>query len=586
MINKLWHFLSNRRKIQFLVLLFLMIIASLMEIISVGAVIPFIGVLSSPEMVFNHQLAQPLIRLLELTEPKQLILPLTIAFIIAAVLAGIVRLVLLYGLTRLSFATGADISVDIYRRTLYQSYSVHLSKNSSEVINGIIIKSSTVISGVLMPLLFLISSILLLIGVMTALFVINTQVALIAIASFSVLYWSVIYFTRNQINENSKLIAEKSTQMIKSLQEGLGGVRDVIIDGSQEFYTQLFRNSDYTLRRASGNNSFIANSPRFVMEAIGMVLISGLAFVMTRQDGGMNAALPVLGALALGAQRMLPALQQAYSSYSTLKGSKSSFEDVLKMLEQPLPEYSNEKQLAQLSFSKEIELKNIAFKYRDDLPWVLKGINLKLKKGDRIGFMGITGSGKSTLLDIIMGLLPQIEGEFLVDNQLINNKNRRAWQLNIAHVPQNIFLSDTTIEENIAFGVPKELINWQKIEEAGKQAQIKNFVEELEDGYQTIIGERGVKLSGGQRQRIGIARALYKDANILILDEATSALDNQTEQAVMDAIEKLGSNLTVFIIAHRLTTLKDCNQIVNISKNNLQITNYENIIKSNEDNII
>jgi ATP-binding cassette, subfamily B, bacterial PglK len=580
MISKIWIYLSKRRKIQFGLILILMIMASLAEMISIGAVIPFISVLASPELVFNHQIAQPFIRDFELTEPNQLILPLTVAFIFAAILASMVRLLLLYGITRLSFAAGHDISVNIYHRTLYQSYSVHINKNSSEVINAIILKSNTVISGVLIPLLMLISSLLLLIGIMTALFVINTQVALIAIVSFATLYFLVVYLTRNQLNENSQRIADQSTQMIKSLQEGLGGIRDVIIDGIQEFYTKLYREADYSLRRASGTNSFIANSPRFVMEAMGMILIAGLALFLTKHDGSMRSALPVLGALALGAQRMLPALQQAYSSYSVMKGSRASYRDVIEMLEQPIPSNVDQEILTKLSFNKEIKLENVAFKYNDNLPWVFKGLSLKLKKGDRIGFMGATGAGKSTLLDIIMGLLSQNEGEFFVDNHRINNENRRAWQLNIAHVPQNIFLSDTTLEENIAFGIPKELINRQQIEKVSKQAQIEEFVHELKDGYQTIIGEGGVKLSGGQRQRIGIARALYKNANVLIFDEATSALDYDTEVAVMNSINKLGRNLTIFIIAHRLTTLKDCDQIINLSKNDVQITNYEDIIKS------
>ena len=577
MIRKIWIYLSKRRKRQFWLILILMIIASLFEIISVGAVIPFISILSSPEMVFNHKLAQPIIQVFGFTEPEQLIIPLTVAFIVSALAAGAIRLLLLYGMTRLSFATGADISVNIYRRTLYQNYSTHLTTNSSEVINGIIIKSTTVISGILMPMLVLISSCFLLIGIMSALFYINARVALIASLGFGFLYWSVVYFTRNQINENSQRIADQSTQMIKSLQEGLGGIRDVIIDGSQEFYTQLYRNADFPLRRASGNNSFIANSPKFVMEAVGMVLIAILAFIMIQNEGGVQTALPVLGALALGAQRMLPALQQLYSNYSTIKGSRSSFKDVLKLLEQPLPEHAINEQESPLAFNNEINLKLLGFKYQNELPWIIKNVTLSLKKGARIGFVGPTGSGKSTLLDIIMGLLPQTEGELMVDDQIINNDNRRAWQKNIAHVPQSIYLSDSTLEENIAFGIPKALINHQQVKKAAKESQITEFVKTLKDGYKSIIGERGVKLSGGQRQRIGIARALYKNANILIFDEATSALDSHTEHAVMSAIEGLGRDITILIIAHRLSTLKGCDQIVSMSNKNIKITSYQDI---------
>lgn len=553
-----------------------MIIASLSEIMSVGAVLPFLGVLTAPDQIYQQTLMQPIIQILELNEPSELILPLTILFIIAALSAGLIRLLLLYVMTRLSFATGADLSINIYRRTLYQEYTVHVSRNSSEVINSIITKTSTVINGIITPVLTFVSSIILFIGIMSALFLINFGVALSTFIGFGFLYWLVIRYTRKQLQNNSHIIADQSTQMIKSLQEGLGGIRDVLIDGSQKFYCELYRNADLPLRLASGNNLFISGSPKYIMEAIGMTLIAGIAYVMTQQDSGLVTAIPVLGSLALGAQRLLPALQQAYGSYSTIKGSKSSFEDVLNLLEQPLPEYVDQPLQKPIPFQKEIKLKNINFRYSKESPWVLKNINLSLKKGDRIGFMGVTGSGKSTLLDIIMGLLPPTNGELIIDQQSINTKNRRAWLAHIAHVPQNIYLSDGSIVENIAFGVSKEKIDYQRVKKAAHQAQIAGLIEEWKDGYQTCVGERGVRLSGGQRQRIGIARAFYKNTSILIFDEATSALDNETEREVMKVIKDISKEITVFIIAHRLTTLKGCDNIVKLNKNyTVQIGSYE-----------
>ena len=579
MLKTLWHHLTKRRQKQFSLLLILMVIASLAEIISIGAVLPFLGVLTAPELVYQHALMQPVIQILALTEPRQLILPLTILFITATLLAGIIRLTLLYAMTILSYATGADLSINIYRRTLYQEYEVHVSRNSSEVINGIITKTGTVIGGVISPTLNIISSIILLIGIMGALFVINPTIVLSASIGFGLLYWLVIRYTKNHLKDNGKTIADQSTQMIKSLQEGLGGIRDVLIDGSQQFYCKLYRNADLPLRRASGSNIFIGGSPRYAMEAIGMMLIAGLAYLMTQQESGMATAIPVLGALALGAQRLLPALQQAYASYSTIKGSKSSFEDVLNLLDQPLPEYADQPLPEPIPFAEEIKLNNLNFRYTEDSPWVLKNVNLSLKKGSRIGFMGVTGSGKSTLLDIIMGLLPATEGGLIIDNHTINTQNRRAWQAHIAHVPQNIYLSDSTIEENIAFGIEKEKIDHQRVKKAAQQAQIAELIEQWKDGYQTFVGERGIRLSGGQRQRIGIARALYKQANVLIFDEATSALDNETEQAVMDAIDDLGEEITILIIAHRLTTLKGCDEIIKLEKDfNVNIGTYKSII--------
>jgi len=589
MLKKLWDHLSVRRRKQFWLLLILMVLASIAEVISIGSVLPFLGALTAPSQVYQHPIMQPVNNVLTIVSPDQLLLPLTIVFVVAALMAGIIRLALLYVMTRLSFATGADLSINIYRRTLYQEYSVHVSRNSSEIINGIITKTNTVIGGVISPTLSLISSTIIIIAIIGTLFAVDTVIALTSLLGFSLIYIMIIGYTKKQIQVNSQTIATQSTQMIKSLQEGLGGIRDVLIDGSQPFYCNLYRNADLPLRRASGNNAFIAQSPRYVIEAAGMILIAGIAYSMSIREGGLTTVIPVLGALALGAQRLLPALQQAYSSYSQLKGSYTSFQDVISLLDQPLPEYAmsteEHEQLIPVPFEKYITLENLSFCYESesvkDTPWVLKNINLTISKGARIGFIGLTGSGKSTLLDIIMGLLLPTDGRMMIDNQSITNENRRSWQAHIAHVPQNIYLSDSTIEENIAFGIPKEKINHQQVKRAAKQAQIAELIDGWEDGYQTLVGERGIRLSGGQRQRIGIARALYKQANVLVFDEATSALDNMTEQAVMDAVEGLGRDLTILIIAHRLTTLKGCDQIVKLDKNNImKVGGYQEMIQA------
>ncbi|MFT6908538.1 MAG: ABC-type multidrug transport system fused ATPase/permease subunit [Oleiphilaceae bacterium] len=557
-----------------------MVLASFAEMVSIGAALPFLGVLTAPERIFEHQLMQPLIRALELTEASQIVLPLTLVFVFVALVSGVIRLTLLYVMIRLSFATGADFSIDIYRRTLYQEYSIHVSRNSSEVINGIINKTNIVIHSVIAPVLSLISSIILLIGVMVALLTIDFAMAATAFISFGFIYWVILRFTRQHLAENSQCVANESSQMIKSLQEGLGGIRDVLVDGTQEYYCKIYRNADIPLRRAQGNNRFISASPRYALEVLGITLISGLAYMMTQRDGGVIAAIPLLGALALGAQRLLPALQLAYASLSTIKGSKVSLVDVLDLLDQPMPVAPKESLAGSIKFQQHINLNNLSFRYAPSTPWILQNINYTLKKGSRIGFMGVTGSGKSTMIDILMGLLAPTEGTLEVDGQLINTENRRAWQSHIAHVPQNIYLSDSSIAENIAFGLPQEKINFHRVQQAAQQAQIGDLIESWPEKYSTFVGERGIRLSGGQRQRIGIARALYKQADVIIFDEATSALDNETEQAVMNSIESLGNELTIIIIAHRLTTLKECDHIVEVGNNHiLRIGKYDELIK-------
>ena len=333
------------------------------------------------------------------------------------------------------------------------------------------------------------------------------------------------------------------------------------------------------MRRATWRNEVIYSSPRFGMEAIGIGIIALFAYSATLNLGGIDQFLPVLGAFVLGAQKLLPAIQKGYASYSRIKGGRYSLIDVINLLDQPIPDHADLPPPTPNSFNDSIDLKDLSFRYSEDTPWVLKNINLNIPKGSVIGIVGTTGCGKSTLLDVVMGLLSPTSGELKVDNLLIDNENKRAWQTHISNVPQHIYLTDGTIEENIAFGIPREQIDHQRVEKAAKQAQIADLVETWENGYQTLVGERGMRLSGGQRQRVGVARAFYKKSDVLILDEATSALDDETESAVMEAIENIDDDVTVIIIAHRLTTLKSCDKIVKFEKNHsTQILTYEEVM--------
>jgi ABC-type bacteriocin/lantibiotic exporter with double-glycine peptidase domain len=579
LLMRLWRHISQRRRCQFGLLLVLMLAASFVEIFSIGAVLPFLGALTAPEKIFMHPLTQPVIQSLRLTEPAQLLLPLTVAFGLAALLAGAMRLLLLWATTRLSFAVGADLGFDIYRRTLYQPYAVHCARNSSEVINGILGKANGVLFSTILPTLTLISSCTMLITILIALLVVEPIIALSAFGGFGLIYAVIVRVTREQLSLNSQRIATETTSVVKSLQEGLGGIRDVLIDGSQATYCQIYRNADLISRRAQGDNHFISQSPRYVMEALGMILISMLAYTLAKQVDGVAKAIPILGAFALGAQRLLPVLQQAYAAWSGIRGGQVSLQDTLDLLDQPLPDHAHQPSATALSFMHSISLKQVSFRYNQQTPFVLNSLNLNIAKGSRIGFIGTTGSGKSTLLDIVMGLLYPSDGSLEVDGISVTPSNSRAWQVRIANVPQTVFLSDASIKENIAFGVPKDQIDLCRVRQAAEKAQLAGSIETWPEKYQTIVGERGIRLSGGQRQRIGIARALYKQADVIIFDEATSALDNETEQAVMQAIENLSQDITLLIIAHRVTTLKGCTQIVELSDGGIKrIGGYQDII--------
>lgn len=579
LLSRLWKHITPRRRGQFGLLFVLMVATAFAEIFSIGAVIPFLAVLTNPEPVFRNQHLQPMMAWFGITESLQLLVPFTIIFAMAATVSGILRLLLLWASTKLSFATGADLSISIYQRTLYQPYAVHVSRNSSSLITGISTKANSVIYHVISPMLTLLSNAIILTVVSVGLFSLNPVVALSSFGGFGLIYAVIIRMTRERMKKNSESVAHESTEVIKSLQEGLGGIRDVLIDGTQKTYCNVYRVADSALRRAQGSSQFISQSPRFIMEALGMVLISILAYTMAYKTSGVAKVIPVLGSLALGAQRMLPVLQQIYASWSVIIGSQASFSDTLEFLEQPLPDYAHKSESKPIPFNEDISLNDLSFRYTPDGPWVLRHVDLSIPKGSRIGFIGATGSGKSTLLDIVMGLLEPVNGILAIDGIPVNMSNHRQWQAHISHVPQAIFLADTSIEENIAFGVSKKEIDHERVKQAAQQAQIADIIESWPKKYQTFVGERGIRLSGGQRQRIGIARALYKQADVIIFDEATSALDSQTEAAVMESIESLQKELTVLIIAHRLTTLKDCDVIVELDKGGIQrIGSYEEII--------
>ena len=582
--HRLWLKLSARRRKQFALLSVLMLAGGVAEVVSLGAVIPFLAALAAPEKVLSHPVVDSFfsalchlssaigLQIFPINKPQSFssvlgpaaLLPvLATAFALAALSAGVIRLLLLWASTRLANAAGADLSLEVYRRTLYQPYSVHVARNSSAIISNITSKVGLVIL-TLSSCLTIGTSSVIIISIVAALFAINPTVALIAALGLGFSYVLITKVSRKKMIYNSTQMAKEQTQVVKALQEGLGGIRDVLLDGTQPAYCHIYQKADAPLRRAQASITFISQSPRFVMESIGMILLAALAIGMTHGSQGMVTALPVLGALALGAQRLLPALQQGYAAWSTIIGYQSSTKEVLEFLDQPLPPGSFHPLPDPLPFKKSIRFDSVKFRYTAETPWVIDNLSFEIPKGSRVGFVGKTGSGKSTCLDLLMGLLEPSSGRITVDGLVLNQRNLRSWQGNIAHVPQSIYLADTSLAGNIAFGVPRENIDMKRVKEAARQAHIADFIESSPQGYQALVGERGIRLSGGQRQRIGIARALYKQATVLVFDEATSALDNETEQAVMEAIEGLSSNLTVLIIAHRLTTLKNCAQIIEL----------------------
>ena len=563
----LWKLISLNRKKQFIYLLIITVLSSFAEILSLASVLPFVSILTNPVKFYNLVLVHKIALFFNITNPNNLILPFTILFGLSAILAGILRLILLKYSIRLGNNTGSDLSIKLYKITLYQNYEAHISRGSSEILSGITQKIGLATS-VLISVVTVITSFILFIAIMFTILAMNPLIAVSTTMSFGLSYYFIAIKTRKSLANNSKKISTEQTSVIKSLQEGLGSIRDVIIDGTQSIYLSVYSNSIKKLQNATGINTYINQAPRYAMESLGIAIIA-IFVIIFNYTIGIESILPILGILAFAAQRILPIMQQIYSNWAVVIGSKGGLIDVLELLNQPISEKPNKNYDKQLIFDDSLTLRNISFKYSNTSKMVLNDINLTIKKGDRIGVIGSTGSGKSTLMDVILGLLKPTTGKIFIDNTELDQDTIRLWQNSISHVPQGIYLTDGTITNNIAFGISNDYISRDQVYSASEKASLTKFINELPMGYESIVGERGVKLSGGQKQRIGIARALYKKSDLIIFDEATSALDNDTEKEVMDAIESLGSELTIIIIAHRITTLKKCNKIIKLEDGKL-----------------
>ena len=572
----IWFHVSRRRRIQMGLLLLLMLSSGAAELLSLGAILPFLSVLSNPEQLWQQPVVQSFVSTFNLTQPNDLLLPASFVFATAAVLAALIRLANLRVNVRLAAAVGSDLSCDSYRRTLYQPYSVHVERNSSELITSITSQISKTVSAILF-LFQLITASVVALALLLGLLLISWKVAIAAFVLFGSVYVLLALKSQHELRRNSYKISAKKTEQMQALQEGLGAVRDVVLDGNQEMYVDVYRQADQLQRKLEARNQYLAMFPRYAVEAIGLVGMALLGGLLAMQQGSSSNVIPLLGVMALGAQRLLPTLQQIYSSWSIIKGFQADIGGVLEMLNQSIPQVMVDS-YPPLQIQKSICFESVSFRYSTEKQLVLENINIEIHRGQRVGLVGSTGSGKSTLVDILMSLLEPTSGRILVDgNDLNDTQNPNlllSWRSSIAHVPQHIFLNDCSIVENIALGVPRDLIDIERVKWAAKVAQISDFIEDSLEGYSSFVGERGIRLSGGQRQRIGIARAMYKQSSILVFDEATSALDTTTEESLMSAIDSLSKSLTIIMIAHRTSTLRNCDKIIHLESGKIVGTDF------------
>lgn len=565
-----------RRRRQFYLVLSLMLCGAVAELATIGAVIPFLAALvKSPG-------SRPAQFLADLFPEANLLLVATVVFIIFAVVSGLVRLALVRSTRKFIFRLGHELTVEIQRRVLLQPLTFHIQRNSSTLLAALG-KTESLVYDILLPLMHAVTGGAIALCILILLLFVAPLTILAVAAAFVIIYGLISAISRRRLAANSAIMETAYDARYQVFQESLGGIRDVIVDNSQSTYLNEFDRIDGQLADARATSQFITLAPRYVIETVGMIAIAAITLFSADRSGGVTAALPVLGALALGAQRLLPLAQEVYSSWSTLEGQRSTFQQIIELLSLPVEEPRSE-DVASLELKREITLEKVTFSYAARGHLALDEVSLTIPSGTMLALIGPTGSGKSTLLDILMGLLAADGGTILIDDVPLGPSTARRWHRSIAHVPQSIFLADSTIARNIALSLPSHPADHGRIVDAARKAQLHDFVMSLPAGYETAVGERGVRLSGGQRQRLGLARAIYKNAPVMILDEATSALDDETEAAVIDALQALRSEgRTIIVVAHRLSTIRHCDLVARLDHGRLvQSGSFKEIVGSGE----
>ena len=567
LLKRFWKYLSLKRKTQIKFLVILMLLAGISEIFSIGSLIPFLSALTDINKFSEITLFKEILNFIGFKNKDNLLFLITFIFLTAISLSTSVRLLNIWATGRLSAAIGIDLSSQAFERTLLKPYKFHLSNNTSEIIAAIGIQINLAIT-VLQCVLNMTAAIIILSFILISLFIINWGIATSILITFSIFYGFIRYFFRNKLEFNGKKIDLITKNQVKILNEGFGSIRELILSNKQNLYTNLFRENEKPLRILNAQNNFLSSSPRFIIEAFGIFLLVGIAYIFIVKSNNNFEVIPILGAIALGMQRILPNSQTIYSSWASIKSNKASLVSVLNLLDSNEDLLILDKADNIFQFREIVCFKNVSFKYGSNEDFILKDLSFSINKGERVGFIGSTGSGKTTTLDILMTLLKPTSGSVEIDGLNIFEKKHFMkmikWRENIALVPQDIYLSDASIEENIAFGKSPNEIDYKMVKNAAKKAKVDAFISNLPNKYKTKVGERGARLSGGQIQRIAIARALYKNPDILIFDEGTSALDNLTEKKIMNSLDSLSKELTLIIIAHRLTAVANCDKIIEI----------------------
>ncbi|MBO1922996.1 ABC transporter ATP-binding protein [Thiomicrorhabdus sp. 6S3-12] len=591
LIKELFSLLTPGQRRRFYVLQILVVLMAIFELVGIASIAPFMAIVSDPAVIESNHFLNQLYFLTGFTEYSEFLFFIGVLVLSTLILAAFVSMFTIWRLSLFGTKVGTEIADRLYAHYLHQDWLFHASGSSAQLTKQVATEAVRVTEGVIQPLVQMNAKIILSIMISAAIILYNPIVALTGLVIFAIAYVLLFKIVRKKLQKNGSLISSVMTHRYRLMNEGFGGIKDVLLLGRNSDFINRFEKSGQTFALARGSNLAISQVPRYLIELIAFGSIIGLVLsLLTFNSQDISVVLPILSVYALAGFKLLPALQQIYSSLSLVKGNISSFESIREDLQASQKQYESTNKLIcnstpqeRLSVNQRISLEKVTFTYPGKHRPAVDALTLDIAANSIVGVVGPSGSGKSTVIDILLGLIDPQKGLLLVDDVPITKENRRAWQNIIGFVPQSIFLSEGSIAENVAFGIPEKEIDLKQVGEALKLAHLDELVQTLENGVHTKVGERGVQLSGGQRQRIGIARALYHEADVLVFDEATSALDGITEKMIMDAIHDFGGRKTIIMIAHRLKTVQKCDQIYMIEQGKVSAQgSYEQLLNSNE----
>lgn len=582
----LYTMLLRKKRRRILLLFVMMLIASLLEVIGIGLIPAFILALSDPQIILSYPAISGSLKALDITSQRSLLILGGLLLLILYVVKNIY--LAFYHFVKKSLIT--DLSVELqyrlFSKYLLASYSFYIHSNSSELLRNIISEVHRVVDNVLMPLLELFLNVVMVVLIVLLLVIVEPYISLIA---FMFLGGMGIFFniiTRSKIVDFGKKDLAYRHQMNKAVIEGLGGFKDARVLGVENNFLDQYQRYSKKSRLNNIYLYMVRQIPRPATELLAVITMLIITFILILQGRSVSEVIPVLALYGAASIKLMPMLVMMISNISMIRYNKSSVDivsgDLSRLRQKAMPNNMLDNKTSKLKLNKEITLENVSYQYPASTKNVICDVSIKISKGTAVAFVGESGSGKTTLVDVILGLLPPNQGTIKIDGISIG-ENLKAWQKNIGYIPQSIFLLDDTIRKNIAFGMPEDLIDNERINEVIDLARLRETIEDLPEKEDSTVGERGIRLSGGQRQRIGIARALYHDPEILILDEATSSLDSITESFIIESIERLKGGRTIIMIAHRLSTVMNCDKIYIFESGKItEQGNYNELIRSNK----